>query len=223
MTKGFSSEWDNCYKDNTHLSIWPWSDVVSLVHRYCKPLTESKNVLEFGCGAGANIPLFRSFGMNYFAIEGSQTIVHRLHQRFPDLANQIKVGDFTIDRPFDVEFDLVIDRAALTHNSTSSIRDGLKNALNALNSGGIFIASDWFSTKHSDFLGGEAADDFYTRKNYVEGQFSGVGLVHFFDEEHLSELFCDFNIKYLEEKIAKQYQPKVDHTFSSWNIVACKK
>ena len=35
---GFSQEWEQRYADNTHLSIWPWSDIVSLVHRHCKPL-----------------------------------------------------------------------------------------------------------------------------------------------------------------------------------------
>ena len=33
---GFSPEWEQRYAENTHLSVWPWSDVVSLVHRHCK-------------------------------------------------------------------------------------------------------------------------------------------------------------------------------------------
>ena len=34
----FSKEWEHSYASGTHLSIWPWSDVVSLVHRYCGSL-----------------------------------------------------------------------------------------------------------------------------------------------------------------------------------------
>ena len=51
----FSNEWENRYKAKTHLSIWPWSDLVSLVMRH-KPIKENFKVLELGCGAGANIP-----------------------------------------------------------------------------------------------------------------------------------------------------------------------
>jgi len=33
----FSTEWNKFYQDNTQMSIWPWHDIVSLVHRHCKP------------------------------------------------------------------------------------------------------------------------------------------------------------------------------------------
>jgi len=124
MRMGFSQEWEERYADNTHLSIWPWSDIVSLVHRHCKPLIAARGrVLELGCGAGANIPLFLALGWDYYAIEGSPAIVAQLHQRYPHLVNNIRVADFTTDQPFDSFFDVVIDRASLTHNNTSSIKN----------------------------------------------------------------------------------------------------
>ena len=56
----FSNEWDESYKKNTHLSIWPWSDLVSYVMRYARPENPKNcNVLELGCGAGANIDFFK--------------------------------------------------------------------------------------------------------------------------------------------------------------------
>ena len=63
----FSNEWDVIYKDNSQLSIWPWSDLVSLVHKNCKSIITKRDgkVLELGCGAGANIPLFLSLNLNY--------------------------------------------------------------------------------------------------------------------------------------------------------------
>ena len=220
---GFSTEWEQRYRENTHMSVWPWSDVVSLVHRHCKPLMQGGGrVLELGCGAGANIPLFRSLGIDYYAIEGSLTIVKQLTQRYPDLSDNIRVGDFTVDQPFNSSFDLVIDRAALTHNSTTSIRRALQLALERLKPGGIFIGSDWFSTSHDDFLIGEVADDVYTKTNYTNGQFSGVGQVHFSDETHLRDLFSSYDIAFMEEKYLKRHEPPDAHTFASWNIVAKK-
>ncbi len=221
----FSNDWENCYAGNTHLSVWPWSDIVSLVHRHCKPLISSGSVkvLELGCGAGANIPLFLALGWDYYGVEGSPTIVSKLHQRYPDLVTKILVGDFTVSIPFNETFDLVIDRASLTHNTTSSIINALEISLQSLNSGGIFIGSDWFSVNHSDYTLGEKTEDIYTRVNYSKGQFLGVGKVHFSDEIHIRSLLKNFDILYLEEKEIRSYEPKNDHKFSSWNFVARKK
>ncbi|MDO9162361.1 MAG: class I SAM-dependent methyltransferase [Methylococcaceae bacterium] len=221
---GFSSEWEQRYTENTHLSVWPWSDIVSLVHRHCKPIISKGGgrILELGCGAGANIPLFRALGMEYFAIEGSPTIVKQLNQRYPDLVDNIMVGDFTLEQPFECDFDLVIDRAALTHNNTASIKNALQIAFDSLKLGGIFIGSDWFSKNHDDFSGGEVSDDEFTRTNHTKGSFAGVGKVHFSNERHLRDLFTQYEIVSMEEKLMRRYEPKDNHQFASWNIVARK-
>lgn len=219
---GFSTEWEQRYAENTHLSVWPWSDVVSLVHRHCKPIiaTGGGRVLELGCGAGANIPFFRALEMDYYAIEGSPTIVKQLHHRYPDLAEKIRLGDFTSDQWFEGDFDLVIDRASLTHNNDPSIRGALRKILNALKPGGMFIGSDWFSRNHTDFSAGQQVDDEYTRTNYTEGQFTGTGKVHFSDEAHLRDLFSRFQIAFMEEKLIRRREPSDNHQFASYNIVA---
>ena len=81
----FSNEWDQRYQENTHMSIWPWSDLVSFVKRYSKSIKVSR-VLELGCGAGANIPFFKSLKVDYYAIDGSKTAVQRLWNRFRNIA-----------------------------------------------------------------------------------------------------------------------------------------
>ena len=42
----FSPEWEQTYKNNAHLSIWPWSDLVSFVMRYARPTGPKFRVLE---------------------------------------------------------------------------------------------------------------------------------------------------------------------------------
>ena len=204
---GFDQDWENTYASGTHLSVWPWSDIVSLVNRHCKPLITKGGgrVVELGCGAGANIPFFLALGMDYYAIEGSPTIVRQLHKRYPELADKVKVGDFTNDQPFLNDFDIVIDRASLTHNTTKAIRQALQIAYDSLKVGGIFIGTDWFSKNHTDFKGGEKSEDEFTRNNHTKGQFIGVGNVHFSDEPHLRDLFSKFEIIFMEEKLFKRH------------------
>jgi len=222
---GFDQNWEKSYANNTQLSVWPWSDIVSLVNRHFKGLISlgrGARVLELGCGAGANIPFFRSLGMDYSAIEGSPTIVRQLHERYPDLIDKIRVGDFSQEQPFQNIFDIVIDRSSLTCNTTKSIRNALQIAFDSLKPGGGFIGTDWFSINHTDFKGGQQFDDEYTRNNHTEGQFVGVGNVHFSDEPHLRDLFSKFEILFMEEKIFQRHVPKDNHQFASWNIVAKK-
>jgi SAM-dependent methyltransferase len=216
----FSTAWDERYRANTQLSVWPWSDLVSYVMRYARPSGRETAVLELGCGAGANIPFFKELGVRYYAVEGSPAIVERLRERFPDLKDNIVVGDFTQEIPLEGRFDLVADRSSLTHNSDSAIRNCLSLLRARLKEGGSYIGIDWFSTAHSDFRAGKAAEDPYTRRDFESGQFAKVGRVHFSDRAHLEDLFKGFSIETLEHKIVERKIPDVAHVFASWNLVA---
>lgn len=219
----FSPEWDATYRDSKHLSTWPWSDLVSYVHRYARPADGYRCVLECGCGAGANIPFFVNLGTDYFAIEGSGSIVARLHERFPGLKDRIVVGDFTQAIPFTETFDLIVDRGALTHNTTPAIRRALSIIFDRVRPGGKLIGIDWFSMEHSDAEFGDALDP-WTRTNIRTGQFSGVGMVHFSDRGHLHELLhgSGFEIERLEHKLVDTVVPEGNNRFAAWNFVAVK-
>jgi len=220
--RGFSEEWDVCYKNNQQQSIWPWSDLVSYIMRYARPSGNDTTVLELGCGVGANIPFFRHLGVKYYAIEGSKTAVCGLWEKYPEYRKTIVAGDFTSQIPFDTDFDLVVDRSSLTHNDEASIKECLRNVYDRLTVCGKFIGIDWFSTAHSDYEKGREAGESYTRISDREGQFAGVGRVHFSDKDHILELFSHFTLKTLEHKIIKREIPGGNHTFASWNLAAVK-
>lgn len=219
---GFSSEWEQCYAVNGNASMWPWSDVVSYVFRYAQPIREDMKVLEIGCGAGANIPFFERLGVDYHAIEGSGTAVDMVRSRYPTLQDKVVVGDFTKSIPFDFEFDLVIDRSALTHNCNEAVKRALELIYAGLKLKGLYIGVDWFSDLHSDRRWGIQAEDTHTYTDFSQGQFSKIGRVHFSDEAHLRRLFSRFEIDLMELKIIRRKWPKNGHVFASWNIVARK-
>lgn len=218
----FSKEWNDCYKANTHMSVWPWSDLVSYVKRYVSPLNKNIKVLELGCGAGANISFFKNLGVEYYAMEGSEFIVKKVRQAFPVYKNRIMVGDFTEEIPFNKVFDLVVDRSSLTHATTLGIKKANKLIYDKMSLGGKFIGIDWFSTMHSDYKKGTEHEDRYTRTGIKEGQFAGVGCSHFSNKKHLLELFSDFKMQVMEHKIVKREIPEGSHLFASWNFVAVK-
>lgn len=218
----FSKEWDEIYKVNSHMSVWPWSDLVSYVMRYIYPHGPKYRVLELGCGAGANIPFFKSLGVQYYSIDGSQIIVSKLWERFPDLKNNIIAGDFTEDIPLEGQFDIVVDRSSLAHNTSRAIIKGLSLVFDKLKPGGKFIGIDWFSTLHSDYQRGIEIEDIYTRTGYTDGQAAHVGQVHFSDKDHLNDLFQAFVIEILEHKIIKREIPENSDIFASWNLLAKK-
>ena len=217
----FSNEWNDQYINGRQLSIWPWTDLISYVKRHVNLTKSPLRVLEIGCGAGANIPFFQSLQAEYYAIEGSSFIVSQLKERFALYSENIKCGDFTTEIPFDVQFDLIVDRSALTHNTTKSIIQCLKILSSHLIPNGIFIGIDWFSTEHSDYIFGEISDDKYTKKNIQEGQFKQLGNVHFSDAEHINNLFSpSFSIEKLEHKVITSYPVTQNIRFASWNLLA---
>lgn len=217
----FAEEWEKAYQEMTHLSQWPWSDLVSYVMRYPKPLGTQYRVLELGCGAGANIPFFLSLGVEYWALEGSASVVSRLREHFPKLAQQLIVGDFTLPWEVTGPFDLVVDRSSITYCSTAEIRKVLKMVQDVLKPGGWLIGVDWFSTSHGAYVNSAPGPDEYTKIVY-EGHLKNLGQTHFSDGEHLKELLADFDLKALEHKIIQPYWPPNAQVVASWKFAAQK-
>jgi SAM-dependent methyltransferase len=218
----FSKEWENIYDNNQQMIMWPWSDLVAYVMRYSKPKNDGLKVLEIGCGAGPNIAFFQSIKADYYATEGSQTIVNYLINKYPSLAGKIKVADFTKELPFDETFDLIVDRAAITHNTTAAIKNCIALISEHLKPGGIFIGIDWFSTSHSEFNKGIFVGDKNTKDDFPDGQFHKVGQVHFSDGPHIRELFKDFEFIKLEQKVVTQEFPQSDFRQAYWDFAVKK-
>lgn len=164
---------------------------------------DADRMLELGAGAGAEIPFFSSVGFGYHGIDGSEAAIAELKKRFPSIADRLAVGDFTKALPFDGQFDLIVDRASVPHNDLAAIKSCVSLVHAALKPGGLFLSSDWFSTKHSEAGRGVKLED-GTRTIYPDGQFQGVGNVHFSSEAELIEIFKDFEGIFMQERTARR-------------------
>lgn len=220
----FSENWETTYSNREGWSVWPWSSLVSLVGRYCKPGKQVLNVLELGCGAGANIPYFKALNFNYYSVEGSPSVVTHLHERFPDLRSNIRCGDFTKEIPFEQRFDLIFDRASLTHNISADIHHSVRMVEGALVSGGLYIGVDWFSSTDSYAkLGTGHRLDSATREHFETGPYKGIEPVRFSSKEEIEVAFSGFHFLYLEETTHRIFLPENAGSLASWQFVAKKK
>jgi hypothetical protein len=222
----FSSEWEQVYRLGAQNSIWPWSDLVSFVMRYARPDRLPYRVLELGFGAGANITFFLGIGADYSGTEGSATAVEHVQRRFAGAENfHVRCCDFTLDIPFEGPFDLVVDRASLSHNGTAAIEKCLSRVTEEMRPGSKFIGIDWFSTANADFLTGEPLEDHFTRTAFPAGQFRDLGVVHFSDEAHLRALLsgAGLDLERLEHKQTDTAVPGDEGRMAWWNFVAVKR
>lgn len=224
--KGFSNQWENAYKSGRHLSIFPWTDLVILVNKFAHPSIFKKKtpkVLEIGCGAGANISFLKNIGFEYYGIDGSDTAINQCRKRFPDIKNNLITGDFSESFKFEEKFDLIVDRASLTHNKTLTIKNIIFLIENCLTGKGKYIGVTLFSTEHPQFLKGiPISDDEYTKTEYLQGPFNEIGNVHFFNLDQIKSLFLNFSIEHLEHIEKKTIIGNIEDTTVYWNLVASK-
>lgn len=220
----FSTEWENEYAKGRQFSLYPWSDLVSLVMRFAPPEGlpgRPPKVLEIGCGVGANIPFFLEEGFAYYAVEGSASAVSYVKKRWGKGVD-ILCADFTEALPYEEGFfDLVVDRSSTPHNRAEGIARVVAGAKKVLKEGCLFIASDWFSVADTEFGKGEKLEE-HTFRDIQTGPFAAIGTVHFFSRQELLELFSGWEVLFLEHKLLEGHIPQKGTRTGRWNLVAQK-
>jgi SAM-dependent methyltransferase len=180
-------------------------------------------VLELGVGMGANVRFFKEAGITYYGVDGSHHAIAALKERHPEMADHFEVGDFTENVSFPGSFDLIFDRASIAHNREAGIRNCLHLVENKLKPNGKFIGVHWFSSSCSDISLGDLVD--YEERTYTfsESAFANLGPVHFSDEDHIRDLFSNFEIEVLEHSLTIRKTPADEWSRGLWNIVAARK
>jgi SAM-dependent methyltransferase len=221
-----NSTWESVYSAGGHNNSWPWSDLISLWHRYRNQIDNSEfSVLDLGSGTGNNYPFWKSLESNYYGIEISETAIDIFLRKFPEVNDQIFCGDFSLMKSLPIKFDVICDRGSVTCGDMVQVNETIKLVSESLKEGGLYIGVDWYSKSSTDFTSSSAVVDENSRTNFKKGPLVGIGTIHFADEDDMLRIFSEFEVLELSEKVISWSLPesKFDEVFASWNIVVRKK
>ena len=218
--------WDGIYQQG-HEEKAPWDTVVSFVYRH-KPKIENKDIsiLEVGCGTASNLRFFAHEGFQIAGIDFSPKAIAAAQLYFDtnSLSGDLQVGSFESLPHGDGEFDLVVDRAALTCVGKTVLINALEEIHRVLKSGGKLLYTPYADT-HSSCVHGEVGEDGMTH-NITVGTVQGVGSLCFANKEMIEEIFpadC-WNILSMEYETSQDLLKNPDHSLhSSWRVIAEKK
>ena len=152
-------------------------------------------------------------------MEGSRFIVDRVKRDHPNVAPNIRCGDFCEQIPFRESFDLVVDRLSVACNEYSRIRDCISKVTPRMKEASLFIGVDWPSTESDYSEQGDRCEDGVTCANYESGPFRDMGSIHFVNKTRLLQLFGAFEVVFLEHKTSAHEDEagrSVKHC--SWNF-----
>lgn len=187
----WDSRWEEIFKTQPW-GKYPGEELIRFVARnfYRVPDRSSVQLLEVGCGPGANLWFCCREGFTVHGIDGSAHAVALARQRLdgecPGWKGRIEVGDFN-GIPYDSGFfDAVIDNESICHNDFASSCHIYREIARVLKPAGkLFVrtfATGTFGDGTGEFLGRGAW-------RVSEGPMLGKGLSRFTDEADFGELF----------------------------------
>ncbi len=216
--------WEDIYQAG-HTQRYPWDIVVSFVFRNApkgKPRNEVK-ILEVGFGTGSNLWFAAREGFSVAGVEGSETAVEYARKRFAEegLEGDLRVGDFT-QLPFaDEEFDLVVDREALTCAGRDALIKAIAEIRRVLKPGGRFLYNGYADT-HSSYRSGRL--DEYDRKTDIDaGTLVGIGPVLFVSRSDIDRLFGQgWKLLQVQRREWTNMLHPCDDIHAEWAVIAEK-
>lgn len=193
--------WENkVYAQGRQINRWPYTEVVSRVLRASgDERRDTAHVLEIGCGTGNNLRFLVEEGFMAYGIDTSPTAIENARRLLAPLDGSatLAVGDIT-ELPWpNQSFDLVVDRAALVHNTPARIRLALQEAHRTLKSGGKLISIGLKTEAHPDLVFGHRQES-GAWSEFSQGKFKGLGETSFLSVEEARDLFSVFEAVSIE-------------------------
>lgn len=220
--------WDPVWEEVFRNQAWgkyPGEELIRFVARnfYKAPDRSAVQLLEIGCGPGANLWYCAREGFTVHGIDGSSSAIARAQSRLDTECSgwrgSLKAADFT-KLPFaDASVDAVIDNEAVYCNEFTISQIVYREAARVLKPGGkLFVRT--FATGSAGDETGEALG--HRAWRVAEGPLAGKGYSRFTDESDFPALLgTDLTITSLDLltwSVANRSQ-----TVREWIVVAEKK
>ena len=140
--------WEKIFQEN-EWGKYPSVPVIRFIARNFYKVKNIKEIkiLEIGSGTGANLWFCAREGFSVIGLEGSQTAIDRMENRFKDenltsFITYMKAGDYfnTLDEIEDNSIDAIIDSESLYCNSFNRSKEIVVKSFNKLKVGGVMMS-----------------------------------------------------------------------------------
>jgi SAM-dependent methyltransferase len=188
----FNLVWEKVYTSQSWVK-YPSEDLIRFINRhfYNKPHHNEFQLLEVGCGPGANIWYFAKEGFRFAGIDGSTSAIEqattRLNLEVPDwqARGSLHIGEIE-NLPFqNLQFDAVIDHQCVYCNSTKSSIRIYKEMARVLKVGGKFFSKTYELGSWGDHTGTRLEENYFMPS---EGPLAGKGPARFTDANAVAGL-----------------------------------
>lgn len=185
--------WEKIFQENE----WGKYPPVPLIRFIAKNFYKAADkkavkILEIGSGTGANLWFCAREGFSVYALEGSQSAMQKMLERFNEenLSDAIlgtEVGDYfeKLDLLKDNSFDAVIDVESLYCNHFSKSKEIVQKAFAKLKPGGVMFSMTFAEGTWG--LEGEECD--YHALIPTEGPMGGKGFTRYTTKEDIEKLY----------------------------------
>lgn len=198
--------WEEIFQNN-EWGKYPSAPVIRFIARnfYKVPNRKEIKILEIGSGTGANLWFCAREGFMVYGIDGSQTAVERMKDRFEkerlsEMLVDAKVGDYfdKLDEFENNSLDAIIDSESLYCNSFERSKEIIAKSFTKLKEGGAMISLTFADGTWG--LDGEECD--YHAVFPIDGPMGGKGFSRYTTKEDIDKLYkIDCN---KIEKVEKQ-------------------
>lgn len=190
---GLDPAWERIFSSR-EWGKYPPEHVVRFVARNFYHVADRSRVqlLEVGCGPGANVWFMAREGFAVSGIDGSPTAIGQAGERLSreGLAADLRVGDFATLPWADASFNGVVENVSLYCNRFAVVQHALREIRRVLKPGAPFQSSFFTDRTWGYGLGSEVEPDGFL--DITEGPIAGTGFCLFLNHARLYELFCDF-------------------------------
>jgi SAM-dependent methyltransferase len=189
---GFDRRWDEqIYGLGAQLNRWPYDAVVSFLFRHA-PRDRARRVVrvfELGCGAGNNLWAAAREGFAVSGIDASRIAIEAAARRLSEegLSGDLRVAEFEALPFADANFDLGIDRLALTCAPRSVALDA-EGELRRVLAPGAKLYTNLFSRAHSS-AAADALEPDGCLSDPRSGSLAGMPHMRFYGPAELDELW----------------------------------